>query len=201
MGATNDKYICSSKRMRAVYKKRPLTFERKILYYLKVNNRGILLKEEQRWLSMIQYHELSKKYYNATNCAKFTSDWIKNHWEDPEKRKSHIESMMISNNDIKKRQAHSEFMKRRWQDPEFKSTQMPRLTKGRQNSEEAKKRIREAHVGSKRSEASRRRMSEAAKIRCSTPEYRENFRKRFHDDPEMKKKRDDALKASRSPKT
>lgn len=62
-------YICGSRWMRRAFRKRPKTFKRKILYWLNVNDRAVLLKEEQRWLDMIKDHELGEKYYNFKKRA------------------------------------------------------------------------------------------------------------------------------------
>ena len=196
MGSIDDGYICSSKRMRSAYKRRPDTFKRKIIYYHLDRDRVSLFVEEQRWLDMISDQELSKKYYNAKRAANLTPILNKvNHWDDPEKRQKHIEGMKKSFTP-ERRQAQSEMMLQRWQDPEFRASQMPRLSKKPPMTDEGKQRVIAAHKGSKRSEESRKKMSEAAKARCSTPEYRENFRQRFHDDPIMKKKREDAARAN-----
>ena len=65
-GHENDGYICSSNRMRNVYKRRPEDFKRRIIIRI-YTSRSDLLVYEGRWLSFIQKEELSKKYYNARN--------------------------------------------------------------------------------------------------------------------------------------
>lgn len=64
IGTEDDGYICSSNRMRDAYRRRPGDFKRRIL---KSNiKKQDILKEEHRWLSMIQDHELKIKYYNLS---------------------------------------------------------------------------------------------------------------------------------------
>jgi hypothetical protein len=50
-GTEDDGYICSSKRMKDAYKKRPHDFKRRVIQ--KNISRENLLAEEHRWLSMI----------------------------------------------------------------------------------------------------------------------------------------------------
>lgn len=65
-GRENDGYICSSKRMRDAYRRRPQDFKRKILSRVTFSKQN-LLDEEYRYLSMIEESELGRKYYNLTN--------------------------------------------------------------------------------------------------------------------------------------
>lgn len=68
-GNVNDRYICSSNRMRDAYRRRPQDFKRRII------QKGIpkenLLSIEHKWLSLITESELGTKYYNryTTNTA------------------------------------------------------------------------------------------------------------------------------------
>lgn len=64
-GFVDDGYICSSRRMRKAYKRRPQDFKRRILS--KVHNKQELLDTEYKWLSLLESEELGKKYYNLTN--------------------------------------------------------------------------------------------------------------------------------------
>lgn len=61
-GSENDGYICSSNRMRNVYKRRPQDFKRRVIQ--RDVARDKLLDEEHKWLQMIDDTELGKKYYN-----------------------------------------------------------------------------------------------------------------------------------------
>ena len=65
-GTEEDGYICSSKRMRDAYKRRPNNFKRRILKRI-YNSKQDLLNEEYRYLSAMNTNELGKKYYNLTN--------------------------------------------------------------------------------------------------------------------------------------
>jgi len=61
-GTENDRYICSSNRMRDAYRRRPQDFKRRII---QTNiERNILLDEEYKWLKLIPECELGKRYYN-----------------------------------------------------------------------------------------------------------------------------------------
>jgi hypothetical protein len=61
-GTEDDGYICSSKRMRDAYRRRPEDFKRRILK--RKIEREELLKEEFKWLELIPKEKLGKKYYN-----------------------------------------------------------------------------------------------------------------------------------------
>ena len=70
-GTENDGYICSSRWMKAAYKRRPADFKRKIIEI--TNEMDLLLDIEAKWLSLIKENELRIRYYNLRN-KKF------NHW-------------------------------------------------------------------------------------------------------------------------
>ena len=65
-GTEDDGYICSSTRMRNVYRRRPKDFKRRILK--KYIPKKSLLLEEHKWLKLIKQEELGEKYYNYRNC-------------------------------------------------------------------------------------------------------------------------------------
>ena len=67
-GTKDDGYVCSSVWMNRAYKLRPNDFKRRILSYV-VSSREDLIKEEQRWLNMINESELNIKYYNLRIVA------------------------------------------------------------------------------------------------------------------------------------
>ena len=69
MGALNDGYIGSSKRLRRAYNKRPRDFKRRILYYHPSKNYSLLLDKEQYWLNLINIEELGIRYYNMKKAA------------------------------------------------------------------------------------------------------------------------------------
>lgn len=78
-GTINDGYICSSRWMKAAFKRRPQDFKRRVISSI-ITSKKDLLEEEYRYLLTIKPEELGKKYYNLKN----TKD---NHWSaDPEKR-------------------------------------------------------------------------------------------------------------------
>lgn len=62
VGKEDDGYICSSRRMRDAYRRRPDDFKRRILK--RDIPRDQLLNEEHKWLQLIKDEELGKKYYN-----------------------------------------------------------------------------------------------------------------------------------------
>ena len=69
IGKEDDGYICSNKRMKCKYKSRPETFRRKILSKFENITSKELLKEEEKWLSLIKDTELTVKYYNEKKVA------------------------------------------------------------------------------------------------------------------------------------
>src|SRR5574337_378863 len=72
-GNEDDRYICSSNRMRDAYKRRPQDFRRRIIQRLVDVPRAKLLDAEHNWLQMIRDDELDHRYYNHTR-QRF------NHW-------------------------------------------------------------------------------------------------------------------------
>lgn len=69
MGKLDDGYICSSLRMKRAYKKRNGDFKRRILYFLRENDKKILHINEQKWLQMIKPEEIGVKYFNLKRTA------------------------------------------------------------------------------------------------------------------------------------
>ena len=67
-GTEDDGYICSSVWMNRAYKLRSNDFKRRILSRV-ISSRENLIKEEQRWLNMINESELKIKYYNLRIVA------------------------------------------------------------------------------------------------------------------------------------
>lgn len=72
-GQEDNGYVCSSTWMMNAYKKRPEDFKRKIISRVSTSQVDLLDKEE-KWLNLIQYHELKKKYYNQVKTTRF-------HWK------------------------------------------------------------------------------------------------------------------------
>ena len=62
-GYMDDGYICSSKWMKASYKRRPFDFKRRIIKKV-YTDRKDLISEEYYYLSMIKSNEFGTKYYN-----------------------------------------------------------------------------------------------------------------------------------------
>lgn len=88
-GTENDGYICSSKRMRDAYRRRPQDFRRRIIK-TNILNKDVLLDEEFSILSKIKKEDLGKKYYNLTNHRN-------GHWmTQDQKQKSLREKISIS---------------------------------------------------------------------------------------------------------
>lgn len=78
LGHVRDGYKSSTGHFRAAYRNRPQHFMRRIIYWLPVNDYNLLVDEENRWLSMIKFHELSwtenhnagtARYYNVKKYA------------------------------------------------------------------------------------------------------------------------------------
>ncbi len=69
MGVPNDGYVCSSKVMFRVYRKRPQDFKRKVLKFVVADSLKGIREEEQKWLSLIKQSELGFKYYNFKRVA------------------------------------------------------------------------------------------------------------------------------------
>jgi hypothetical protein len=66
-------YVCSSRWMKAAYKRRPSDFMRRIVYWQSTPDRKELLETEKRWLSLIPKGELGKRFYNLT---RHNNNWI-----------------------------------------------------------------------------------------------------------------------------
>jgi len=62
-GREDDGYVCSSSWMTQAYKRRPDDFKRRVIARIS-STRADLLKEEERWLSMIKPEEIKRRYYN-----------------------------------------------------------------------------------------------------------------------------------------
>lgn len=68
-GKLDDGYTSSTGYFKAAYNKRQGDFKRRILYLLIIDDKKLLLSEEQKWLSMIKNDELGKRYYNFKKNA------------------------------------------------------------------------------------------------------------------------------------
>lgn len=67
-GTEDDGYVCSSRRMRNAYQYRPQDFKRRVLIRV-YTDRTELLSLEENWLSLINFDDLGKKYYNLSKQA------------------------------------------------------------------------------------------------------------------------------------
>lgn len=137
VGKEDDGYICSSRRMRDVYRRRSEDFKRRIL---KRNiPREVLLTEEHKWLQLIPDDELGKKYYNH-------SKHHFGHWsQDPEKVINMRERNTGKNNPMYGKlspfrgKTHSEETRRKIKEKRAKQIY----------TEETKLKISESHKGEK----------------------------------------------------
>ena len=177
-GNFDDGYICSSRRMRKAYRRRPTDFKRRILSS-GVFIKSVLLDEEYKWLSLIKEHELNKKYYNARNTRfghwSETKDFSgKNH---PMYGKKHTEESLRKISESGKGRepwnkgktgVYSEERMAQLKEAATGNTYMV----GRKHSEESKEKMSESHRGLDTwnkgktgvySEESLRKMSESSK--------------------------------------
>lgn len=184
-GTLDDGYICSSNRMRKSYRRRPKDFKRKIL---KRNiERCDLLEEEYRWLSLIKEEELGQKYYNL-HCHHF------GHWSNDPSANLTI------------RQKLSEAAKNLHNDPTYrKKYETGMKNRPPQTAEQIEKRAK-ANTGKKRTEETKRRISESNKGEILGPLSSEHRRKvseslRGEKNPFYGKKHDPELKKQMNMKT
>lgn len=95
MGRIDDGYIGSSVRLLRAYKKRPLDFKRRILWFSQENSKKKLQEKEQAWLNLIKVNELGTKYYNLKrvasggNILEFYSEEQKNKYRKKLKESAH----------------------------------------------------------------------------------------------------------------
>lgn len=158
-GTTDDKYICSSNRMRDAYRRRPEDFKRRILSKI-FTDRQQLLQEEHRWLSMIDFIELGKKYYNL-NQHHF------GHWStNTETRNAigqKISKSLKGKPSPRKGVAISDVTKQKLRDynnhPEIKD-KMRMMHLGRKMSEETKQKLRLTNTGKKLSEETKNKIKD-----------------------------------------
>ncbi len=181
MGSVDDGYICSSSWMKQAYKKRPQDFKRRIINYSSVNDRKILLLEEERWLTMIKDEELCKRYYNRCKRAYGVSQeeigkYSKSHWSDPEKKQKHREGMSKAWTPERKA-AHAEKLRKRWEEGNYKERDNTMTSEGRKRQIEAVRISTKNRVYSKEM---RENMRRAAIARC-TPEWSERQGKLMRD--------------------
>ena len=139
-GNMDDGYICSSNRMRDAHRRRPQDFKRRILK--KGIKREQLLSEEYRYFEMIKDTELGDRYYNF-NKHHF------GHWS------------AIESNNLSVREKLSEASKKLHQDPIYKEKFLAGRKKLPPQTPEAIEKRAKANTGKKRSEETRRKISES----------------------------------------
>jgi hypothetical protein len=180
IGKEDDGYICSSKWMRDAYRYRKHDFKRRIL------KRNILLddllNEEYKWLSLISDDELGKKYYNLN--------------------KHHFGHWCIDSTSRKTvKQKLSEASKKLHQTPEYREKYIEGRKKMPPQTQEQIDKRAIANTGKKRTEETKRKISESNKGKVLGPLSDEHRRKvseslkgeknpffgKQHD-PELKKK-------------
>ena len=139
-GTLDDGYICSSLWMKQGYKHRPQDFKRRIL---KRNiEKHELHAEEYNWLKLIKEKNLGEKYYNLHNHHF-------GHWS------------AIESNNLSVREKLSEASKKLHQDPIYKEKFLAGRKKLPPQTPEAIEKRAKANTGKKRSEETRRKISES----------------------------------------
>ena len=68
-GSVDDSYTGSGKLFKPAYTKHPENFKIKILEYVVVDDKKLLLKKEQTWLDSVQNIRENKNYYNLNNYS------------------------------------------------------------------------------------------------------------------------------------
>lgn len=153
---------------------------RRIIYWLSINDRSVLLKEEKRWLDMISDEELGKRYFNKVRNAYGLSQeeigalsktvWDKRR-EDPEKWAALQEQRRAS-------------MKKIWEE---KRDIMMKNAGGR---------------GKKRPEPTeerRQQLSEQSKEMWQRPEHREKLKRSLNTEEYKKLRSEISIKQFESP--
>lgn len=74
-GTEDDRYICSSDRMRKAFRRRPQDFKKRIIGRI-YTSRNEMYEIEHKWLQLISEEELGEKYYNLRNHK--WSNWMNN---------------------------------------------------------------------------------------------------------------------------
>lgn len=132
-GYENDRYICSSNRMRLAYYRRPSDFKRRIIKKIYTTKADMFI-EEANWLDRIKKEELGKRYYNLTKNAK-------NHYHGSANAKATYKKI-------------SDTMKEKHHDPEYKKIYMKgrKKLRGRKQSAEIVEKRRQAILNGKKSD-------------------------------------------------
>jgi hypothetical protein len=151
-GTETDGYICSSNRMRNVYKRRPQDFKRRIVCLC--STKQLLLEEENRYLAMAS-NKNKEKYYNM-NFNVF------GHWSSKDNSKSIGQKISESH---KKHENWGHWSKGKPVSEETKE-KLRQANLGKKHSEETKEKCRSL----RHSEETKKKISEAGKGRTHTEE-------------------------------
>lgn len=136
-GTEDDGYVCSSNWMRDAYKRRPEDFKRRVIEIVGTDRKELYVREEH-WLSMIKDEEIRHKYYNLTKSVK--DPW----YQHPDKR------LTIGQKISKSKKGKSPN-----NDPQMlieRGKKISAKVKGRTFSAEHREKLRQAKLGTKRSE-------------------------------------------------
>ncbi len=126
-GSEDDGYVCSSNRMRNVYRRRPEDFKRRIVQRV-TSSRRDLLEIEHKWISQIKDVQLGTKFYNHSK-KRF------GHWSCDDQLLDQVSKKLIG-------RKHSEETKKLISDKKKGKKSVP-------CSEEKKKKISIANKGKK----------------------------------------------------
>lgn len=177
-GTENDGYICSSTWMRNAYRRRPEDFKRRIIAWVNTS-RVDLLVEEERWLQMIQPHEIKHRYYNIRRDTQHLWHSVDDGVKLSIGQKISAAKMGKSPN---------------WKDPTERGR---RISEGKKKALEA----RLLETGSKFTEEHRQRMSAAKKGSTQTNEWKaansERMKAQWADGTRKGKPRDPSKKKPR----
>ena len=133
-GTEDDGYVCSSRWMNKSYARRPNDFKRRILCIV-LTNRADLLEREQYYLNMIKSEEVKIRYYNLMLST--LNPW----YNDKNKLKTIGEKISIAKTGKKTGK----------RDPSI-GAKISASKKGATFTEEHKQKLREAKIGTKRTE-------------------------------------------------
>lgn len=148
-GNQDDGYVCSSRRMRNSYKRRPQDYTRRILEI--VENKELLWEREYLWLQQIKIEELGVRYYNLHRTkyksVEYTDEMrvkmasTKGKKQDPEVVKRRAESIKKTMSTPEKKVELSEQAKRRWEIPGQKEAHSAKMKEEWADEEKRKARI------------------------------------------------------------
>lgn len=141
-GSIDDGYICSSNRMRKAFRRRPQDFKRRVLETNILSKSEMFLREE-KWLSLIKDDELGNRYYNLQKHWK--------HWNCSNEKQLSV------------KQKISKSVKKLHKNPIYREKFLEGRKKLPPRSKEAIEKTAKANRGKKRSEETKRKISEALK--------------------------------------